>query len=179
MGTTIERNYGYSHEVNLTKRLDWSGGGGGGGVPCWKLTELNTSSSKNRRICSLLDITVTKKFNRHLNYHPMQSTFIWERNTNGLSSVTVGVSVVLKRTVGDSDWRFYNLSNSHLQSQSNIASSAGGIYVSGYWPDFNCHVIGCKTCKSWLVRFDPSIVPVSLLLVKLSVQSIVCLFWCR
>ena len=27
------------------------------------------------------------------------------------------------------------------------------------------------------MRFDPSIVPVSLLLVKLSVQSIVCLFW--
>ena len=29
------------------------------------------------------------------------------------------------------------------------------------------------------MRFDPSIVPVSLLLAKLSVQSIVCLFWCR
>ena len=43
----------------------------------------------------------------------------------------------------------------------------------------NCHVIGCKTCKSCLVRFDPSIVPVSLLLVKWSVQSIVCQFWCR
>ena len=40
----------------------------------------------------------------------------------------------------------------------------------------NCHVIGSKTRKSWLVRF---IAPVSLLLVKLSVQSIVCLFWCR
>ena len=43
----------------------------------------------------------------------------------------------------------------------------------------NCHVIGCKTRNSYLVRFDPSFVPVSLLLVKLSVQSIVCLFWCR
>ena len=43
----------------------------------------------------------------------------------------------------------------------------------------NCHVIGCKTCNSRLVRFDPSFVPVSPLLVKLSVQSIVCLFWCR
>ena len=43
----------------------------------------------------------------------------------------------------------------------------------------NCHVIGCKTRKSRLVRFDSSVVPVSLLLVKLSVQSIVCLFWCR
>ena len=29
------------------------------------------------------------------------------------------------------------------------------------------------------MRFDPSIVLVSLLLVKLSVQSFVCLFWCR
>ena len=44
---------------------------------------------------------------------------------------------------------------------------------------FNCYVIGCKTRKSRLVRFDPSIVPVSLLLVKLSVQSTACLFWCR
>ena len=43
----------------------------------------------------------------------------------------------------------------------------------------NCHVIGCKTRNSLLALFDPSIVPVSLLLVKLSVQSIVCLFWCR
>ena len=39
--------------------------------------------------------------------------------------------------------------------------------------------ISCKTGKSWLVRFNLSIVPASLLLVKLSVQSIVCLFWCR
>ena len=30
MGTTIERNYGYNHEVNSTKQLDWTGGGGGG-----------------------------------------------------------------------------------------------------------------------------------------------------
>ena len=43
----------------------------------------------------------------------------------------------------------------------------------------NCHVIGCKTRNSLLVHFNPSIAPVSLLLVKLSVQSIVCLFWCR
>ena len=44
----------------------------------------------------------------------------------------------------------------------------------------NGHVIGCKTRKKWLkMRFDPSIVLVSLLLVKLSVQSIVCLFWCH
>ena len=39
----------------------------------------------------------------------------------------------------------------------------------------NWHVIVCETRNSWLVRFDPSIVLVSLLLVKLSVQSIVCL----
>ena len=32
-------------------------------------------------------------------------------------SVIVQVSVVLKRTVGDSDWRFDNLSGRHLQSQ--------------------------------------------------------------
>ena len=50
-----------------------------------------------------------------------------------LSSVIVRVSVVLKRTVGDSDWRFDNLCGSHLQSQSNIVSSVDGIYVSGYW----------------------------------------------
>ena len=49
-----------------------------------------------------------------------------------LSSVIVRVSVVLKRTVGDSDRRFDNLSGSHLQSQSNIVSSMDGIYVSGY-----------------------------------------------
>ena len=35
----------------------------------------------------------------------------------------------------------------------------------------NCYVIGCKTRISSFVRFDPSIVPVSLLSVKLSVQS--------
>ena len=36
-----------------------------------------------------------------------------------------------------------------------------------------CRVINCKTRKGCLVRFDPSIVLVSLLLVKLSV------FWRR
>ena len=34
----------------------------------------------------------------------------------------------------------------------------------------NCHVIGCKTRNSWLVRFDPFFVPVSPLLVKLSLN---------
>ena len=43
------------------------------------------------------------------------------------------VSEVLKTgTVGDSDWRFDNLSGSHLQSQSDIVQSVDGIYVSGY-----------------------------------------------
>ena len=49
-----------------------------------------------------------------------------------LSTVIARVSVVLKRTVGDSDLRFDNLSGSPLQSQSNIISSVDGIYVSGY-----------------------------------------------
>ena len=44
---------------------------------------------------------------------------------------SLGVSVVLKRTVGDSDLCFDNLSSSHLQSQSDIVSSVDGIYVSG------------------------------------------------
>ena len=44
----------------------------------------------------------------------------------------VQMSVVLKRTVVDSDRRFDNLSGSHPQSQSDIASSVDGIYVSGY-----------------------------------------------
>ena len=43
----------------------------------------------------------------------------------------VRVSIVLKRTVGDSDCRFDNLSGSYLQSQSNIVSSVDGIYVFG------------------------------------------------
>ena len=37
----------------------------------------------------------------------------------------------------------------------------------------NCHVIGCKTRKSLSVRFDPSIVLVSLLLVKLSFTTFI------
>ena len=35
----------------------------------------------------------------------------------------------------------------------------------------NCHFIGCKTLKCRLMRFDPSIVPVSLLLVKYCIVS--------
>ena len=37
-----------------------------------------------------------------------------------LCTVIVRVSVVLKRTVGDSDWRFDNLSGRHLQSHCDI-----------------------------------------------------------
>ena len=44
----------------------------------------------------------------------------------------VQVSVVLKRTVGDSDGRFDNLSGRHLQSHCDIVPSVDGIYVSGY-----------------------------------------------
>ena len=47
---------------------------------------------------------------------------------SSLSSVIIHASVVLKRTVGDSDLHFNNLSGSHLQSQSNIAWSVDGIY---------------------------------------------------
>ena len=54
------------------------------------------------------------------------------KSISSLSSVIVRVSVVLKRTVGDTDCRFDNLSGSHLQSQSNIVLSVDGIYVSGY-----------------------------------------------
>ena len=49
-----------------------------------------------------------------------------------LSGVIVRVSVVLKRTVGEHDSRFENLSGSPLQSQSDVVSSVDGIYVSAY-----------------------------------------------
>ena len=56
------------------------------------------------------------------------------RSISSLSSVIVRVSVGLKRTVGDSDWRFEHLSGSHLQSHCDIVPSVDGISVSGYWP---------------------------------------------
>ena len=51
--------------------------------------------------------------------------FLWKGlNPVGLKSrlsLIIGVNVVLNRTVVvDSDWRFYNLSGSHLQSQSEL-----------------------------------------------------------
>ena len=60
------------------------------------------------------------------------SNWFEPRSISSLSSEIVQVSVVLKRTVGDSDRRFNNLSGSHLQSQSDIVLSVDGIYVSGY-----------------------------------------------
>ena len=76
------------------------------------------------------------------------------------------------------------------KSKRNDQSMVSKISNSGFYPlafslGFKTRkmvVIDCKTLKTWLLRFDPFIpfiVPVSLLLVKLSVQSIVCLVWCR
>ena len=50
-----------------------------------------------------------------------------------LSSVIVRVSVVLKRTVGSSDWRFDNLSGSHLQSHCDIVPSEDGTISQWLW----------------------------------------------
>ena len=47
------------------------------------------------------------------------------------------MSVVLERTVGEGDWRFDNLSGSHLQCQSDTVSSMDGICVSGYCPGWS------------------------------------------
>ena len=71
--------------------------------------------------------------------------------------------VVLKRTVGDSDWRFDNLSGSHLQSQNDIVSSVDGIYVSGDWPDWSIK-LSCYWPWSRLVKGDWR-VSISLLLI--------------
>ena len=45
------------------------------------------------------------------------------------ASVNSQVSVVLQRTMGNSDWRLDDLCGSHLRSQSEF-------YVSGDWPDW-------------------------------------------
>ena len=45
----------------------------------------------------------------------MASKWFEPRSISSSCSVIVRVSVVLKRTVGDSDWRFDNLSGRHLQ----------------------------------------------------------------
>ena len=62
-------------------------------------------------------------------------------------SVIVRVRVVLKRTVvGDSDWRFDNLSGSHHHSQVKVLFVE--CYKSGSWKligQFCRAVIGCKT----------------------------------
>ena len=62
----------------------------------------------------------------------MLSKWFEPRSISSSCSVIVRVSVVLKRTVGDSDSRFDNLSGRHLQSHCDIAPSVDGIYVSGY-----------------------------------------------
>ena len=59
------------------------------------------------------------------------------RSISGLSNVIVRVSVVLTKTVGDSDERFNNLSGSHLQSQSDFVWSVDGNYVPGDGPDWS------------------------------------------
>ena len=94
------------------------------------------------------------------------------RSISSLCSVIVRVSVVLKRTVGDSDWCFDNLSGRHLQSHCDIVLSVDGIYVSGYWPDWSI-----KLSCYWL--WDS--LTVMLLAVKLVIVdwcvSIRLLFW--
>ena len=67
----------------------------------------------------------------------MNSKWFEPRSISSSCSVIVRVSVVLKRTVGDSDWRFDNLSGRHLQSHCDNVPSVDGIYVSGYWPDWS------------------------------------------
>ena len=76
-------------------------------------------------------------FPRNRNLLWFHSKWFELRSISSLCSVIVRVSVVLKRTVGDSDWRFDNLSGRHLQSHCDIVSSVDGIYVSGYWPDWS------------------------------------------
>ena len=56
-------------------------------------------------------------------YHALVSSI----RVSTLCSVIVRVSVVLKRTVGDSDWRFDNLSGRHLQSHCDIVPSVDGM----------------------------------------------------
>ena len=70
-------------------------------------------------------------------YQWYYSKWFEPRSISSSCSVIVRVSVVLKRTVGDSDWRFNNLSGRHLQSHCDNVLSVDGIYVSGYWPDWS------------------------------------------
>lgn len=101
-------------------------------------------------------------------------------NKSRLSSVIVQLSVVLKRTFSDSDWRFTKVSGSDLQSQVGCLWSVNGIYVSGDWHDWSvklrCDWLSVKTREKRLAGFDVSPILVSLLLVKLSAQFIACLF---
>ena len=111
------------------------------------------------------------------------SKWVEPKSISSLSSVIDRVSVVLKTTVTlvtvtdvSTTWAVMILKVKVTLYRQWMVFMSLVVDLIG---QLNCHVIGCKTRKSWLVRFDPSIVPVSLLLVKLSVQSIVCLFWRR
>ena len=58
-------------------------------------------------------------------------------------------SVVLKRTAGDSDWHFNNLSSSHLKSQSDIVSSVIILYrhpltIQYYFDSEGDYRSGCR-----------------------------------
>ena len=61
--------------------------------------------------------------NRSDKIKTLYSKWFEPRSISNLSSVVVRVSVVLKRTVGDSDCCLDNLSGSHLQSQSEPSAS--------------------------------------------------------
>ena len=58
------------------------------------------------------------------------------------------MSVVLKRTVGDSDWRFDNLSGGHLQSQSNIPDTPG---LKPFTIQFICTLLPEMMCKMLVI----------------------------
>ena len=91
----------------------------------------------------LLEIKVAKHLNDRIIAFEARKQCLYcskwfePRSISSSCSVIVRVSVVLKRTVGDSDWRFDNLSGRHLQSHCDIVPSVDGIYVSGYWPDWS------------------------------------------
>ena len=84
--------------------------------------------SMEEKVGSLLNI---KCWSLAVSVRTLFSKCLEPRSISSLSSVIVRVNV-MKRTVGDSDSRFNNLSRSHLQSQSDIVSSVDGIFVSGY-----------------------------------------------
>ena len=90
----------------------------------------------------------------------IHSKWFEPRSISSSYVVIVRVRVVLKRTVVG-DWRFDNLSGSHLQSQVNsVCHKPGPFNVIG---QFSYDGFGWKTrvnkvCHQSLVGFDPSIV---------------------